>query len=181
MRLFFAVPIEEPLRSAIASRQSAWVRADHNIRWTSADQLHLTLLFLGESPDERLEAVLAAADRALNGLRPGALAFAGPGLFSRRDRHIFWIGLRPEEWLLQAAERLAAGLAEFVEKKESRPFVPHLTVGRSRTGRHVRTDFLHDFQHDVLPGISQEKSRIVLFRSILHPDGPEHLPMKHWE
>jgi 2'-5' RNA ligase len=106
-------------------------------RWTASERWHLTLLFLGRVPEERVSPLVAAAGPAVEGTPPMTLRLAGGGRFgSLRRPQVAWAGLdgdvRP---LVDLAGRLAAAARGLHLPVEDRPFRPHLTLGRWRPGR----------------------------------------------
>ncbi len=106
-------------------------------RWIPADRWHLTLLFLGDVPRDRVPAITAAAAPVVDAAPPMRLQLAGAGRFgSRRRPLVAWTGLagdvEPLTSLARALKRMARGLRLPVE---DRPFQAHLTIGRWRPGR----------------------------------------------
>lgn len=134
MRLFISVPVPAPIRAEVA----AWVpRAEaltgDTVRWNAPDQWHLTLVFLGEVPDDRLPGVIAAGGRALREARAPRLQLRGGGRFGDR---VLWIGLHDDGALRAPADALRAELRADGLPFDDKPFRPHLTLARSRSGRH---------------------------------------------
>ena len=103
-------------------------------RWTASDRWHLTLLFLGTVPADRVPQIVAAAGPVVATAPPMILRLAGGGRFgSARRPQLAWAGLdgdvRP---LTDLADRLAAAARSLRLPVEDRPFTAHLTLGRWR-------------------------------------------------
>lgn len=137
-RLFYAVPVPEPTREAIADLadrvQSAVDGEGGHVRWVRMEGLHLTLRFLGPTPEDRVAALRELADREANACRAFTVEIAGAGAFpDRRHPRTLWLGLRDgAEDLARLAARLEAGVVESLGNAlETRPFAPHLTIART--------------------------------------------------
>lgn len=106
-------------------------------RWTSPDRWHLTLLFLGSVPDDRLDRLITAGAAAVRGTPPMTLRLAGAGRFgSIRRPQVLWTGLDGDvQPLVELADRLHTAAGKLGLSLEDRPFRPHLTLGRWRPGR----------------------------------------------
>ncbi|SFE14788.1 RNA 2',3'-cyclic phosphodiesterase [Blastococcus tunisiensis] len=133
-RLFVAVDPPEPVRSHLATAVAALRDLPGAPRWGAPDRWHLTLLFLGAVPPERLPALVAAAGRAVDGTPPMTLRLAGGGRFgSLRRPQVAWVGVEGDVAALTSlAGRLAAAARGLGLPVEDRPFRPHLTLGRWR-------------------------------------------------
>ncbi len=137
-RLFVAVPLPENAASAVASvvdevRAAGLPEGMHDVRWVRLDGLHLTLRFLGPTPDERIpptsEAVhLAAAESA-----PIRVSIEESGAFPQRGRpRTLWVGIVSGAPELDAlAARVGERLVEAGWPRDDRPFRAHLTLARS--------------------------------------------------
>ncbi|MBI4311380.1 MAG: RNA 2',3'-cyclic phosphodiesterase [Chloroflexi bacterium] len=132
-RLFVAVELPASVRDvigqAIREMQERGVTA---VRWVRAEGVHLTLKFLGETPESRLEAIVRAMALAAAGAPPFELHVQGAGAFpNMRSPRVVWLGLHGQVDVLQG---LQAGLEEALAgegfPKEERAFTPHLTLGR---------------------------------------------------
>ncbi|WP_280659308.1 RNA 2',3'-cyclic phosphodiesterase [Geodermatophilus sp. DF01_2] len=106
-------------------------------RWTPPARWHLTLLFLGSVPADRMDPLVAAAGPAVAATPPLTLRLAGGGRFrARRRPQVFWVGVTGDGDALGAlAGRLGAVARGLGLPVETRPFRAHLTLGRWRPGR----------------------------------------------
>ncbi len=179
-RLFVALEPPEAVRRRIAQAEAAIKRsagyAADEIRWVPAENVHLTLQFLGAVPHERVDDVSAAVRAAVAASRPLALEVKGAGGFpnARRPR-VVWLGMSGEVPALAAiVQELGRRLAPLGYPPEERPFSPHLTMGRARDGRGapgLAGALAEAAQAD---GIAWRAAEIVLFESHLSPKGPRY-------
>lgn len=138
-RLFIAVPLPEDTAEAVRSIVDE-VRAEplpdgaRDVRWVRLDGLHLTLRFLGPTPEERVEPT-ATAVRAVAAAAPGPidLELGGAGTFPPQGRpRALWIGLvSGAEALAQLASETNEALVAAGWELDDRPFRAHLTLARS--------------------------------------------------
>lgn len=166
MRLFVAVWPSTEVLDAIAAFERPDVKG---LRWTTPDQWHVTLRFLGEC---ELDDVVPAF-RAISS--PACEVTMGPttGRFGRRILHV------PTEGLLSLATATVAATAGVGEPPDPRPFAGHLTLARSRRGD---TD-LRTFAGLPLAG-RWTADEVTLVASHLGPGGAryeivESLPLGH--
>jgi len=132
MRLFVALDIEPAIRERIARFLQGVREFAPDVRWVQAESLHLTLKFIGEQPDRKLDSIRKAlaevASPATN------LAFRGYGFFpTARSARVFWIGVEADERLAQLAALVERALEPLGIEREGRAFSPHLTLARGRS------------------------------------------------
>jgi 2'-5' RNA ligase len=103
-------------------------------RWSTPDRWHLTLLFLGAVPADRVKSLVAAVEPAVAAAPAMTLRLAGGGRFgSRRRPQVAWAGLDGDVVpLVDLAGRLADAARSSRLPVEDRAFRPHLTLGRWR-------------------------------------------------
>jgi 2'-5' RNA ligase len=131
MRTFVALDLDASIRQRIEDFVQNVRALAPNVRWISADSLHVTLKFIGEKPDTMI-AQIEAALRSVHA-EPFQLRFAGTGFFpSPRSARVFWIGIEPSDALSNLAKQIDKALARIGIVKEDRAFSPHLTVARAR-------------------------------------------------
>lgn len=134
MRLFVAVvpppEVVEHLDAFLEVRREACA-----FRWTTVEQLHVTLAFLAEVPDRSLDALVEGLAGAASRRTSFAATIAGGGAFPDAGRaRVLWAGLDLTEPAALELDRLAAG-ARIAANRAGVPadgqrFRPHLTVAR---------------------------------------------------
>ena len=179
-RLFVALEPSEAVRRRIAARadaiRQAAGRAASDVRWVAEANLHLTLQFLGAVPEERVDSVRAAVEATAAAAAALSLEVKGAGGFpnARRPRAL-WLGLAGD---VDALAALAAGLGRRLAPlgfpPESRPFSPHLTVGRARDGRGAPGLGGALAAAALEEGVAWRAAELTLFESHLSPRGPRY-------
>ncbi len=173
MRLFFAAMLPEDARRAVAALVEKLAATGPDCKWVEPDNLHLTLAFLGETPQSRLPELTRMLKEAAAGQGAFTAAFDRLGAFSSLEHpKVLWLGA---EQGARELERLARPLrAAFAPGQ--RPFQAHLTLGRLRSDRNLGR--LRQALESIPVGrISCRVEAIALVRSRLSPKGPiyEHL------
>ena len=170
MRLFFAIPLPDPVLDALSEALRPVRAKGGNIGWTRRSNLHITLRFIGEVDPGVVEPLADAVAPWVRRLPPPRVRLVGGGAFPDAHRpRVLWVGVQSAlEPLVGAIDRAvrAAGLPE-----EPKPFVPHLTVGRVRAGRasHVGAAMLE------LGEIATfDPESVVLYQSHLGPEGARY-------
>ncbi len=136
-RLFIALPLPAAIRDALLDTQEGIIGA----RWQEADDLHLTLRFIGEV-DRHLFADIATALESVP-FRPFPLAISGVGHFERKGHgKAVWAGVAPSPALedLQHSVEMACRRAGLPAKRAR--FVPHVTIARLNSGSGPIGDWL---------------------------------------
>jgi 2'-5' RNA ligase len=133
LRAFIAVEIPTGIHQAI-EKKTASIRVALNpslVRWVPAENVHLTLKFLGDvSPanQEMLEQMLSAE---VSQHRTFEMEFGGLGAFPNPKRpRVIWIGIQAPAGLDALQHGIGAATATLGYPDEQRPFSPHLTIGR---------------------------------------------------
>lgn len=134
MRLFIAINFNVDTRSLLLSLRDELRSNSLHGRFSSSENLHLTLAFLGECNAEQT----AAAKVALNMLtfEPFSISINRVGRFKRKGGDIWWAGVQNSPELLKLQGELTKRLCETGFTLEIRKFSPHITLGRE-----VETDY----------------------------------------
>ncbi len=138
IRTFIAIELTEKALSALGKLQDRLKQAQGGKagRWVRKESIHLTLKFLGDIPEEKVDQVCEGVRRACEGHEPFSVAIAGLGCFpnTRRPR-VLWAGVGGEVDALcdlqQAVEHEIVALG-FPEERHD--FTPHLTLARIQRG-----------------------------------------------
>lgn len=182
LRTFIAFPLSEQLISELDRIQRTLKRRlpDRAVRWVRPSSVHLTLFFIGDVLPEMVDPIKRALGVIAGNAAPFSFVAKGTGAFpnTRRPR-VLWVGVdQPEGKPLTV---LHGAVNEAMEnlgfKPETRPYHPHLTIGRVRrraSGRDVRavSEGMREVRVDRLAQVSVQE--IVLFQSVLKPTGAEY-------
>jgi 2'-5' RNA ligase len=175
IRLFVAVPVSDDVRSAVGRLMEEVAgapidqRAFGQPRWVRVEGLHLTLRFLGATPEERVGEVAAAVTSAAQGMAPFEIVLSGGGSFPNPHHpRVLWLGITegaPE--LAQLAQRLGADLLALGWPIDDRPLTPHLTLARTDgvPGADEKVRRLVEVAGDRRLG--WQADRIVLYKSLV--------------
>ncbi len=171
MRLFAAL---EPNSKVIANLTELVrrLRPVAPIRFVHPKNMHVTLKYIAEWPESRLDAVIQVLSE-VKVTQPLNVPLAGLGYFpSSHNPRVFWVGAENTPTLRQLASGVDQALSTLGVAPEVRPYQPHMTLGRVLDAESL--DEMHHAIED-LPSrdfgtISPE--RFVLFESSLTPNGP---------
>jgi 2'-5' RNA ligase len=174
-RLFIAVPVAAEVRTAVGELMARVAgapieeRAFGQPRWVRVDGLHLTLRFLGATPDERQAGVAAALHAAASGVAPFQIALNGGGAFPNAYRpRVLWIGIQDGADALAALTgRLNEELLPLGWPLDDRPFQPHLTLARTDgvPGADARASSLIQAAADLR--LAWQADRLILYKSVM--------------
>jgi 2'-5' RNA ligase len=133
LRSFVAVEIPAAIRAAIARSTDGLQKSLPRplVRWVAAQNLHLTLKFLGDVSPANLEKLAEALKVEADRLAGFELSVGRLGAFPtpRRPR-VIWIGIEAPAALAALQRAVEGAAARMGYPPEERPFTPHLTVGR---------------------------------------------------
>jgi 2'-5' RNA ligase len=131
MRLFAGIDLPTEVRERVAALLSG-LRPYARLNWSPAENLHITTKFIGEWPEPRLDAMVAAL-RSLPPRPPIGIALRGLGWFPNvHAPKIFWVGVEADGGLAELARHTDETVARLGVPLERRPFSPHLTLARIR-------------------------------------------------
>lgn len=179
IRAFVAVDLEPQTVQKIADAIDRLRPRIPGIRWVAHGNFHLTLKFLGDIDEAKVEPIAAVLEHDLCPFSSFTINAKGLGVFPDLKRpRILWVGLR--------GEALSA-LASIVEKAlmplgfaaEKRAFTPHLTIGRWRefkgSPQQLGDEMANWQTHEFGP---TNVTEVILFQSVLKPEGAVYHPLK---
>lgn len=187
-RLFVAVPLGEEARASVArlveevqAGAEAAARGQRSqVRWVRMDGLHVTLRFLGPTPEERIAELTAIVDNAAESIAPFRVSIRGAGAFPtpRRPRTL-WLGIDEGATALAAvARRFDELLGKAGWPTNDRPIRAHLTLARADGRREGPA--VADLLATHAAGFETEfpADRLVLFESVTG-GGPARYVARH--
>ncbi len=176
MRLFIAVNIPEEIKEKLSVLTERLKCKMSGVRWIAKDNFHLTLKFLGEVGDEKVDKINYVISGIVQSIKPFRVLFSDLGVFPDLNYpRIIWVGVKEgSSELKNIAEKIENSLLPFGFEKEKRPFSCHLTVGRTKSFKTKNISF-ENMGTDLSPFILE---RIDLMQSFLEKAGPEYKCLK---
>ncbi len=172
-RLFVSVDLPATLAGEFAAVQQELEDVEA-LRFTDPAQAHLTVKFLGDVDEDRVDDVVAALERAVDdaGVEPFEAEVGGVGAFPSPEYiNVVWVGVG------DGADELAR-LHEAVEREttalgfepEEHDFTPHLTLARMDDARGKATVQAFLDEEPVVGRFDVDAIRLT--ESTLTDDGP---------
>jgi 2'-5' RNA ligase len=181
VRTFIAIDLDPAVKANLSGLVQRLKKSDPQggVSWVREAGMHLTLKFLGEIEETKVGPVVAAMEEAARPATPFVLQVRGTGFFpNARFPRVLWVGISPSAALDSLQTRLEKLLASLGFDRESRPFHPHLTLGRVRSAAGLRGAITElDLQKNADFG-TMTATKIALFQSVLRPAGAEHSVLK---
>lgn len=134
--------------------------------------IHVTLKFLGEVEEERLQEVLGAVKKVSTEFAPFDAKVVGTGAFpDERKPRVLWIGIEDGGALARLADAVDDSMSRIGFPREGRKFTPHVTVARvkSLSGIDMALGALQEFEHKEFGSIRVRDVRLK--KSTLMPTG----------
>ena len=171
LRTFIAIPLPEAIRAKVEKLLSDLRKTDAAVRWVPACNLHLTLKFLGDVEEARLEDLFVAIRKATEGIEPFGITLKGLGAFPNiRQPRMLWIGMDVPEAMQRLYENIGEELSRLHFPKETRRFSPHLTIGRVKAERGTER-LMSVVERTNFGPETVSVARIVAMKSDLRPTG----------
>ncbi len=170
-RCFIALEVSEAIRARMEELQATLRRSDAQLRLPRPEDLHLTLVFLGETRLSERAGLADLLDGVAQFQAPFRWVAEGVDTFGPPGRpRVIWAGIRPCPPLLRLQQILTRGVVRLGHPLEAREFVAHLTLARVDAIGNDRslTSALASITNTTIG--EQLVSRVVLMRSGSEPD-----------
>ncbi len=177
MRTFVALDLPETIKENITGVINKFRSYhSHGVNWVPQENLHITFQFIGETKEEDIPEIAEFLETSFSEF--SALLFTDPKLeiLPGRNPKIIWISLdNNDSLILKILKRLKSKLRQMGYKIDSRKLRFHITLGRikkrlpEKTVKQILTIELNikDF----------EVSKVILYKSLLKPQGPRYIEM----
>lgn len=140
LRLFTAISLTENCRTLLINVRQKLQRAGIHASWIPDANLHLSLVFLGNTAEYRLNDVICCMQDAATGCEEFSVSLTGPGFFgSPRSPRIIWAGIKADPALAELRARLNSALRQLDFTTEDRPYHPHITLARIKPQHRKKT------------------------------------------
>jgi 2'-5' RNA ligase len=172
-RIFIAIKTEP---EALLQRMYESLRSvlgNEKITWVNLENFHLTLVFLGDTEEEKIKIASIVLKQKCTAFGEFAFRLSGTGVFKNlNDPRVLWLGIEDPVKLIELNDQIYNGLSEAGIKIEDQRFKPHLTIGRiksikdSEAFRSAISQYQYTFFQEILV------REVTLYESILKPTGP---------
>lgn len=178
IRAFIAVALEPQVIAEIAEAIDRLKSEIAGVRWVQSSHFHLTLKFLGDIDEARIEPIGAALNRELRLFPRCTINAKGLGVFPDLKRpRVLWVGLAGSQ-LASLALRVESALEPLGFAPETRTFTPHLTIGRWRqTDRAPRSLVRQLEQWQTYDFGTSKVENVKLIQSVLKPEGAKYFEL----
>ena len=133
LRTFIALDLGKAVRDKTVALQESLARAGADVKWVEQENLHVTLLFLGEVDDRDVPAVCRAVGDCCKERGPFTMGVEHVGCFPNMRRpRVVWVGVGAgAQEVVALHDALEGTLLELgCYRREDRQYTPHITLGR---------------------------------------------------
>ena len=163
--------------------QTLLKKSGADVKWVAAQNIHLTLKFLGEIDEEKSVKIAGIIEEIAQGSKKFQISLSSLGAFPKKEfPRVIWVAIDKGD---KEIKIFAKALEEKIEKigipKEDRPFSSHITIGRVRSPlnkdklvRALRETENYFGGENIEFGVT----KITLFKSTLGSSGPVYEALK---
>jgi 2'-5' RNA ligase len=183
-KLFLAIATHEGLdQAAIQIIKKLKINADQKqieIRWVPPSNYHVTLVFLGNTSEEKLEEIKKVSADVAQRFAPFSLKISDIGAFPDEfSSRVLWFGVQNSKALRSLQETLALELKTLsYARQEEEAYSPHLTIGRLRNP-HSTKDMVSPFVRKKIAKI--QITEFVLYESVGTVPFPVYKPLERFQ
>jgi len=160
VRLFIAINFNEEIKDKLSDIMQRLKKVALKGKFTHRENLHLTVVFIGEVAPEKISSVKAAMDKL--DVKSFMLSINDLGSFKRDGGDIYWIGVGKNNTLSSINDQLFTELVKAGFRIEKREYKPHLTLGRQVV---VDDNFDRNRFSKSIPAMKMEVKKISLMKS----------------
>jgi len=179
IRIFICIELPGTVQALFAEIQASLKEIGADVSWVKPSNIHLTLKFLGDVPEQKVPVIWAAVEKAALAVSAMEIQVRGAGCFpTARNPRVLWVGIQPvPSPLRELQELIDVGLSTKGYTREDRPFSPHLTIGRVKSPQNlqalIRKLQALDFESKIVT-----VREVTVMRSDLKPTGALYTPIR---
>jgi RNA 2',3'-cyclic 3'-phosphodiesterase len=175
IRSFLALDLPGQISDFLENVSNELKKSRADVRWVNPKSIHLTIKFLGNIDRAAICEIETVLKPIFAEQTPIQLRVSNVGVFPNpRQPRIIWAGIEdPTGCIMRIVPIIEDAFFKIGFAKESRPFTPHLTLGRSRSaeGRERLISAMSALKFD---GPVFAIHRAILFQSVLNPAGANY-------
>jgi len=182
MRTFIAIELPQEIKDFLSRLQGELKASRADVKWVEPKNIHLTLKFLGEIDEKKLEKVSEIMQETVKEKDKFQMRISSLGAFPKIDSpRVIWVGVALGDKEVKAiAEDLEEKISKIGIPREARPFSSHITIGRAKSSLN-RQELVQDLKNKADLGgknLDFYVTKITLFQSTLTPKGPVYEALK---
>ena len=178
-RLFIGVPIQsESAKILVEIWKNNPELNDHMLKWTKPENWHITLIFMGNTPESAIPQLQELIDESFIGIKAFRSTIKGIGVFpNSHNPKVLWLGIENIQTLMPATQHLGALLQQNGFYLDNKPLKPHLTLARIKNSTHSGAihSLIDQYSNFSLGLVAINK--VILYESISSADGPVYKPV----
>ncbi len=133
--LDFGEDVAEPIQRATRKMKMTCDQREIAAKWSQLNDLHITLVFIGERPDEDVDNIRETVEKVVVNHKAFDLKLSGMGAFPDiQSARVLWLGVQKRQELLDLQSELEAALLT----TSGEDYTPHVTVAKIRNLKSVR-------------------------------------------
>jgi 2'-5' RNA ligase len=171
MRAFLGISITDELKPRIESIQDSFFNFD--IKFVEKENLHFNLKFFEEIDEDKVTNLKMILEDICKQFQPFEIKISGIGAFPNKNYvRVIWLGVKDGYQTFTTLAEMIENALESMGFESEEKFVPHLTLGRVRSGRNKNEliALLKELENVEIGIMTVDK--IILFQSKLSPNGP---------
>ncbi|MGE0089393.1 MAG: RNA 2',3'-cyclic phosphodiesterase [Bacteroidales bacterium] len=148
------------------------------INWVNAENMHLTLFFLGDTSDNHISAISSELTLLLAESKSFSITLKGLGVFKNiHDPRVMWIGIERSKILDNMKVLVDKVMINSGFEIENKVFKPHLTLGRIKnlTNKNALIEWIEKYRDHFFQEVLVNE--IIFYESILTPKSPVYKVM----
>jgi RNA 2',3'-cyclic 3'-phosphodiesterase len=180
LRTFIALELPEIHKQAILTYLNSWSKLHRNgINWVKPENLHLTLLFIGDTNSEDIAQIKEAVFETVPKADSFRLKCLGFELFPAVEPRLLWVKLESmDKRIFTFAKELNRAIRGLGLEPDAKSLKLHITVGRIKSRQPIWLE--QEFLQAALPLESAEYHDVTLYQSILKQDGPVYTALEQF-
>lgn len=178
-RLFAAVKITPAQPMMAVYQQLRNLLRNHRITWVEPHNIHLTLKFFGDTPEDAIPQINEAFGTISSRHQPFGIQIGSVGIFgSSYQPRVIWFGISNPEPMEKLAEDVLSTMNDLGFPRDEQHFRPHVTIGRIKqvNDRKQFQKIIDQFRDTELQSMAVHQ--FELMESRLTPAGPIYTVLK---
>jgi len=164
-RLFIGFKVPRKIIEIITMVRSTLNNDQKFYNWASGNNLHLTLLFLGNHGVDQIDNLSEKIDSTMNEFGDFTISINGTGSFGNKNQ-ILWLGVdKGQDQLQRINYELQIQLENYLDNQIKSKFAPHLTIGRKKKTEISNNIDVKNFMNSVYFPIEFHINFFTLFES----------------